>query len=593
MKDLLDYPFDPAQLLRKKRALRRTLSAQEALPEQRIAILGGSTTAEVRDMLELFLLHGGIRPLFYESQYNQYAEEALFANPALDAFCPDIVYIHTSSVNVSHYPALTADAAAVAQALDAQFERFRAIWTRLKETYGCVVIQNNFEAPHSRPLGNLDGTDLHGRTHTINELNRRFAEYARAHEGFYINDIHYLAAWFGLARWYDRKLWHAYKYAMSLDAIPYLAHGLASQIKALRGHSKKCLVLDLDNTLWGGVIGDDGLGGIHIGPASALGEAHAELQTYLKALKERGVMLAVCSKNETATAEQGFSHPDSVLHRDDFAAFAANWERKDSNLQALAAQLNIGLDSLVFLDDNPVERELVANALPAVAVPNIGSDAAEFVGILDRAGLFELPRLAAEDMQRHRYYADNAQRTQQAGEFEDYDAFLRSLAMQAEIKPFAPLYLERITQLCNKTNQFNLTTRRYTQPDIAAIAVSPAHIALYGRLKDKFGDNGLIAVVIAALDQRELHIDAWLMSCRVLKRGMEYALFECLLQAAKTRGVEWIYGYYYPSPKNGMVSTLYRELGFEPLALTANGDSTWRYDCRRQNPTTHCIEMAP
>lgn len=592
MKDLLAYPFDPAQIMRKKRALRRTLSAQDHLVEQRIAILGGSTTAEVRDMLELFLLRDGIRPVFYESDYNHYAEDALFANPALAAFRPDVVYIHTSSANL-HFPALTADADAVAQHLDTQFERFRTIWTRLQATYGCVVIQNNFEPPHSRPLGLLDSSDIHGRSYTINELNRRCAEYARTHDGFYINDIHYLAAWFGLSRWHDRKLWHAYKYAMNLEAIPYLAHGLAALLNALRGKSRKALVLDLDNTLWGGVIGDDGLSGIHIGPASPQGSAHAELQQYLKDLKERGVILTVCSKNDAVNAEQGFTHPDSVLQRADFAAFHANWERKDGNIQAIATQLNIGLDSLVFLDDNPAERALVAEGLPTVAVPDIGSDITDFVAILDRSGLFELPRLAAEDLQRHRYYADNAERAQQAADYADYDAFLQSLAMQAEIKPFAPLYLERITQLCNKTNQFNLTTRRYTEPEITAIADNLAYITLYGRLKDRFGDNGLIAVVIGALDERELHLDTWLMSCRVLKRGMEYALFEQLLTCAKSRGVEWIYGYYYPSPKNGMVRDLYQELGFEPVALTPEGHSTWRYDCRRQPPTTHRIEIVP
>ena len=282
----LNYPFDVHTLLRKKKAIRRELLRQPDLLDKRVAILGGSTTAEVKDILELFLLHDGIRPIFYESEYNRYYEDIMFHNKELEQFGPEIVYIHTSSVNIIRFPSTRDSATDVDTLLTAEIARYQALWDRITTTYSCPIIQNNFELPHYRGLGNLDSYDIHGRSAFTAELNLRFSEQARRRQNLYLNDINYLSAWFGLERWYDKLFWYSYKYAMSYEAIPLLADSIASIIKAIYGKTKKCLVLDLDNTLWGGVIGDDGLNGIRIGKETPDADAYTAFQQYVKGLKE-------------------------------------------------------------------------------------------------------------------------------------------------------------------------------------------------------------------------------------------------------------------------------------------------------------------
>jgi FkbH-like protein len=578
MKELLAYPFDPNILLRKKKALRRVLLEQPELVGKRIAILGGSTTAEVKDMLELFLLREGIRPEFYESEYNKYYEDVMFSNPKLKEFKPEIAYLHTTSANITRFPSPWEGEEEAASLAQSEFSRFKGLWDRLAGEYGCVVIQNNFEAPHYRLLGSLDSYAVAGRTRFINRLNQMLADHARNTQGLYLHDLNYLAAWFGLSRWYDRQFWYSYKYAMNYEAIPWLAHCVASIVKAALGRGKKCLVLDLDNTLWGGVIGDDGLEGIQIGKETAEAEAYTEFQEYVKGLKERGVILAVCSKNEEKTAREGLGHPDCILKPDDFAAIKANWDPKHRNVLDIARELNIGADSLVFVDDNPVEREDVRRQAPMVAVPEMGSNVAQYINILDKTGYFEAVALSPEDLKRGALYSENARRAGEEKAFASYDDFLKSLEMTAEIQPFVPLYFDRITQLTNKSNQFNLTTRRYTEAEIEAAASDQRRIALYGRLTDRFGDNGLVSVVIGAVEGSELQVELWLMSCRVLKRGMEEAMLDALAARALSHGVKIIKGFYYQTAKNGMVSQMYGGLGFTRTELKENGDSTWRLE---------------
>ena len=546
--------------------------------EKRIAILGGSTTAEIKDMLELFLLKDGIRPVFYESEYNKFYEDLMFPNQALEEFAPDIIYLHTSCVNITRFPAFHESDVDVEALLTGEMNRFQELWDRATAQYGCPVIQNNFELPHYRVLGNLDGYDHHGRTCFTTELNRRFAEQARLRQHLYLNDINYLSAWFGLERWHDKLFWFSYKYALSYEAIPLLADSVAAIVKAVYGKTRKCLVLDLDNTLWGGVIGDDGLNGIRIGKETPEAEAYTEFQQYIAGLKDRGIILAVCSKNDDVNAREGFTHPDSILKLEDFSAFRANWAPKHENIRDIAISLNIGIDSLVFADDNPVERDIVRSQEPQVAVPELGNNVARYISILDKTSYFETVSLSADDLQRSTFYAGNAIRSKIESKFENYDDFLRSLTMKAEIKPFAPVYLDRITQLINKTNQFNVTTRRYSQAEVESVAVDRNYVTLYGRLLDKFGDNGLISIMIAKCRDTELHVDLWLMSCRVLKRGMEQAMFDQLLSEALKRGITTIYGYYYPTAKNGMVKELYAEMGFTVVSSTESGDTVWRFD---------------
>ncbi len=578
------YPLDTEQLLRKKRRIRKQLQAQIAHPlHKKIAILGGSTTNEVADQLGLFLLNYGIEAEFYQSEYGRYWQDAMFGTPELDAFAPDVIYIHTTWRNIQDFPTVGQEAAAVEEMLEAEYTRFESMWQALAQRYHCPVIQNNFDRPNYRLMGNRDVWDIHGRTNFISRLNQKFYAYAASHEDFYINDIDYLAADYGLTAWGDAFYWHMYKYAMCLDAIPSLASSLANIIKSLYGRNKKALVLDLDNTLWGGVVGDDGVDGIAIGPEVPEGQVYAEFQSYCKALKSIGVVLAVDSKNDEANALAGLNHPDGVLRPDDFVCIKANWEPKDRNLLAIAEELNLGADSFVFADDNPAERSIVAAQVPGVETPVL--DGAEnYIKMLDHGGYFEVTALSGEDLKKTELYHANAQRRRAQAAFSDYDAYLDSLEMKATIRRFEPLYMQRIAQLTNKSNQFNLTTLRCSEDDIRAMAEDAGCLCLYGKLVDKFGDNGVVTVVAGRQQGDVLHLQLWLMSCRVLKRGMEDAMMDAVVADAAARGIKTIRGYYYPTAKNGMVRDFYAEMGYTQLETDENGGTVWELEVETYRP---------
>lgn len=546
----LEYPFDPEWILKKKKALKRELlqNTQQTFLEKKIAILGGSTTRDIRDILELFLLNYGIRPCFYESEYNQYYADGMFPNPALEEFHPDILYIHTSNRNIEQYPSLEDDRALVTQKLRAEYERFQALWEHLHAVYGCPVIQNNFEPPLYRLLGNRDASDHRGRWNYIQRLNQMFYEYADTHQDFYIHDICYEAADYGLERWSDPFYWNMYKYAMCVPAIPYTAFQLARIIKSIFGRNKKVLNLDLDNTLWGGVIGDDGPENIEIGQETSLGQTYAEFQDYLKQHKKLGVLLSVNSKNNEETALSGLERADSVLKREDFVVFRANWEPKSHNLYATAEELKLLPESFVFVDDNPAEREIVRQEVPGAAVPEI-TKVEEYIRVLDRSGFFEVTNFSEDDLKRNEMYLANEQRNRMQKNFSDYGDYLRSLEMKAQIGAFDPAYFSRIAQLTNKSNQFNLTTHRYSQSEIEQIAADPQYLTLCGRLEDKFGDNGVVSIVIGRKEKDVLQIELWLMSCRVLKRDMEYAMMDTLVKQCRDCGIRQIYGYFIPQRK--------------------------------------------
>lgn len=574
----LEYPFDPEWILKKKKALKRELlqNTQQTFLEKKIAILGGSTTRDIRDILELFLLNYGIRPCFYESEYNQYYADGMFPNPALEEFHPDILYIHTSNRNIEQYPSLEDDRALVTQKLRAEYERFQALWEHLHAVYGCPVIQNNFEPPLYRLLGNRDASDHRGRWNYIQRLNQMFYEYADTHQDFYIHDICYEAADYGLERWSDPFYWNMYKYAMCVPAIPYTAFQLARIIKSIFGRNKKVLNLDLDNTLWGGVIGDDGPENIEIGQETSLGQTYAEFQDYLKQHKKLGVLLSVNSKNNEETALSGLERADSVLKREDFVVFRANWEPKSHNLYATAEELKLLPESFVFVDDNPAEREIVRQEVPGAAVPEI-TKVEEYIRVLDRSGFFEVTNFSEDDLKRNEMYLANEQRNRMQKNFSDYGDYLRSLEMKARIGAFDPAYFSRIAQLTNKSNQFNLTTHRYSQSEIEQIAADPQYLTLCGRLEDKFGDNGVVSIVIGRKEKDVLQIELWLMSCRVLKRDMEYAMMDTLVKQCRDCGIRQIYGYFYPTAKNAMVKDFYALQGFEKLEEDVDGNAKWSF----------------
>ncbi len=583
----LEYPFDGNYIMKKSKSLKKTLLADGSKRiTKKIAVLGGSTTHDIIRILELFLLNYGIEPIFYESEYGQYYQDAFFPGEDLSNFKPDIIYIHTSNRNIKEYPTLEDSDEVVETKLNSTFRHFESVWQKLNQTYHCPIIQNNFEAPFFRLLGNRDVYDIHGRLSFINRLNEKFSEYARkcSAEGtsFFINDINYLSSCYGLDEWSDPMAWHMYKYALCIPAIPTLSYNIANIIKSIFGKNKKGLVLDLDNTLWGGVIGDDGVDGIEIGQETNLGQVYLEFQDYIKMQKDLGIVLTVDSKNERENALAGLNHPAGKLKEDDFVLIKANWNPKSENLKAIAAELNVLPESLVFVDDNPAEREIVKKQLPGTRTPEMDSPE-HYIRILDHSGFFEATLISEDDKKRNEMYKANIQRASLEESFSDYGEYLKSLEMTADIAPFEKMYMPRIAQLTNKSNQFNLTTKRYTQDDIEQAAADQANITLYGRLKDKFGDNGIVSLVIGNIREnsdtcdKELHIDLWLMSCRVLKRDMEFAMMDALVAKAKEKGITTIYGYYYPTAKNKMVKDFYLLQGFEKDGEDEEGNATFSF----------------
>ena len=589
----LEYPFDPSQILRRRKALRGTLleDGRPRLPK-RIAVLGGSTTSDIIKTMELFLLDAGIQPEFYESEYGQFYQDALFPPQQLLDFQPELVFVHTTSRNITHWPQLSDSPQAVEEKLAEELGKFRAVWDSLAETFHCPIIQNNFEKPFYRVLGSRDGWDPHGRGQFTARLNQAFAAFAQEHEGFYIHDIDYLSADFGLRRWADPACWNLYKYALCLEAIPAFASAAASLIKALFGGRKKVLALDLDNTLWGGVVGDDGVDGIEIGQENGVAQSYYEFQSYVKELSASGVLLAVCSKNDEDNALSGLRHPEGLLRPEDFTVVKANWENKDRNLAAIAQELNLLPESLVFADDNPAEREIVRAQLPGAAVPDM-EGVENYIAAIDRNGWFEAPSLSQDDLRRGEMYQANAQRAAQQARFGDYQEYLKSLEMQAVIGDFLPLYLPRITQLTNKSNQFNLTTRRYTLPQMEQIAQDPSYIRLFGKLTDKFGDNGVVSVVLAHVEGHAADLELWLMSCRVLKRDMELAMLDALAEQCRARGVQVLRGHYLPTAKNTMVKDLYPSFGFAKTSEDPSGATHWELSLAGYAPRCQVIAAAP
>jgi FkbH-like protein len=589
MLDSLTYPIDVDLILRKKKAIKRELIENKPSSTINIAILGGSTTDEIKNILELFLLKNGFLANFYQSEYNKFYEDAIFENEILSAFKPDIILIHTSVVNITRFPRFDEQIDEINHLLSTEVNKFKAIWSSLSK-YNCAIIQNNFDFPLNRSLGSLDSYDIHGKTLFINKLNLEFSKYANEIKNLYLNDINYLSASIGIQKWFDRNLWHSAKYALSFDSIPSYANQVASIVNAIIGNVKKCLVLDLDNTCWGGIIGDDSLDGISLGNETAQGESFMYFQQYAKELKDRGVILAVSSKNEHDLAKEGFTHPDSVLKFEDFTIFKANWEPKSENIKSIASEINIGLDSLVFIDDNSVEREIVSSQLPMVNVPNVGNDVMNFVDHIEKNGFFEIVTLSNDDVNRNKFYQENNVRVAEQSLFDSYDDFLHSLNMVAEIKSFSSLYVDRITQLINKTNQFNLTTKRYTIGEVEAVRSSDNYIKIYGKLADKFGDNGLISILVGEVKELSCHIDLWLMSCRVLKRNMELAMLDSLVEACKDLGIKDIFGYYYRTPKNNMVAKFYEVMGFK--LIESNGDDTvWKLNLTNYEKKNKVIKI--
>ena len=566
----VDLDYSSHLALRKIMARAPVKSAEPV----RIAVLGGATTSQFVWLLQNFLEAQGVAAEIFEGEYGVFRQAILIPDPALDEFRPHVVFLAVNSLDVPGISAPVMDPQAATRWIDEEAAQWRHLWEVANHRWGAQIIQNLFEVPPWGVLGHYANRLPESREQLIGRLNRALLDKAPGQVVFH--DLQMLALEAGAGRWFDSRFYHDAKMPCAPECLPGYAHSVAALVLALKGKTKKVLVLDLDNTLWGGVVGDDGLGGIRIGQGSAEGESYLAFQKYAKMLAQRGILLAVCSKNDEQNAREPFEKLDEMaLKLEDFSSFTANWNNKADNLRALAAELNLGLDSFVFVDDNPAERALIRRCLPQVAVPDMPLDPAEYVHALARHRYFELVALTDEDVRRTDYYRQDRQRQQLATAHADMDSFLKSLGMEARVETIGDANLERSTQLINKSNQFNLTTRRYTLAQIKQIAESKDWATLTISLRDKLGDNGLISVLLAERQGPDLVIDTWVMSCRVLQRGVERLALEMLFRAARERACARLVGRYVPTPKNRMVARHYADLGFERTAEVEGGETVW------------------
>lgn len=553
---------------------RRLAGASGDFPVLRLAVLASSTVDHLLPALRVSALRHGYRLDVWLADYGQFRQAVLDRDSALYAFKPDAVLFALDARWLIGATLLPDDAAEVAVA--GRVAEIAGLWRTLRGRNPCQIIQQAALPVFPALLGGAESRVAGTPASQIAMFNRELRKAAAA-EGVDVLALDTQAARDGLAAWHSLSLWHRAKQEVTPAAGPMFGELVLRLIAADKGKSAKCLVLDLDNTLWGGVIGDDGLGGIELGQGSASGEAFTAFQQWVRMLGQRGVILAVCSKNDEANALEPFeNHPEMVLRRGDIAAFVANWDDKAKNLRRIAQMLNIGLDSLVFVDDNPFERNIVRQELPMVRVPEVDDDPALWPDQLANAGYFESLGLTAEDYQRGALYQATQSLREGAVDESDLAGYLQSLDMRLVWGRFDPVSIKRVAQLTNKTNQFNLTTRRYSEAEMVAMIEDPAVIGLHLRLVDRFADHGIIGVVIGRdRGGGVLDLDTWLMSCRVLGRGVERATLAVLAQAARDAGFSALRGHFRPTAKNAMVSDHYANLGFADLDAQADGASSW------------------
>lgn len=560
-------------------SLHRTLSqlrGKGALSERtiKIAVLGGVTTQQLTALLDLFLAAGQVRAEMYHADFGTLRQEVLDPASELYRFQPDFLLLPTTWRDAGHRPLISDSRDEVDRKVGQEVAEWNALWRTAHERLRCQIIQCNFAAPAWRALANMDGKHPAGLGRYLASLNHAFSDAAPAYVT--IHDADHLAATWGRDRWHDERFYHQAKLPCAPECLVDYAHSLASIVLAQLGKGRKCLVLDLDHTLWGGVIGDDGLGGIRLGQGDPEGEAFLAFQLYVKSLQERGVILAVCSKNTEAIAKEVFEkHTEMVLRLGDISCFMANWDDKATNLRRIANQLNIGADSLVFVDDNPAERAIVRQLCPEVAVPELPEDPAQYIRALDRQRYFQVVAISGEDLKRTDFYQASGARQALESTAEDLNSFLKSLDLVATVAPVDAMNLERSAQLIQRSNQFNVTTRRHAAGDLMAMVADTSFITRTVSLRDRFGDHGLISVVLAQVVDDSLRIDTWLMSCRVLKRGVEDFVLNDLVRSARARGVRTLVGDYLPTQKNGLVRDLYATLGFALESEDASGNTRW------------------
>lgn len=564
-------------------------AALKAMPALKLAVLGSTTVDHLLPSIEWAAFRRGFLAQCYLGPYNQYRQELLEPASGLYAFKPDVILLMIHATEAGLALPLNAPAEQVAEAVAKRVEDWTRLWKAAKERLGAVIIQSTLVVPPLQVFGQLDAQMSASPQRVLHQLNEGLR--AAAAGAAVLMDMDALASKIGKMEWCQPALWFHAKQDIPLAHAPVFGDYAARLLGAIRGLSRKCLVLDLDGTLWGGTIGDDGVEGIQLGQGDGVGESFLSFQRYVRQLKERGILLAVASKNDLANAVLPFDqHPETVLRRNDFSAFVANWEDKVSNLQRIASQLQIGLDSLVFFDDDAAERQRVREALPDVAVPEVPEDPADYPLCLSEAGYFESIAFTKEDQERSLQYRALAEQVRVEESGGSLEEFLNGLGMEMAASPFDRVGLSRIAQLINKSNQFNLTTRRYTEAQVEQMIRDDRWLTFQFRLKDRLVDHGMISVLIAEpvpkFENEGLKITTWLMSCRVVGRHVEREILNILVAQAKSRGYRWIQGVFIQTAKNHLVREHFSRLGFaaDPAAAEGPESTGWRLDLGRYSP---------
>ena len=535
---------------------------ETSLNAPRLALVGDTSTQFLATALRGEAISRGYDVNLFEAEYNQVERQFLDPSSELYTFDAEYIVLFQSTHKLGEHHSMLAESEQLKLA-DTRLDFISSV-CQTPQLVGKKIICMNYPEIEDTVFGSYANQVESSFTWQVRKLNYGLMQLAQQHSNLFICDIAAVQNKIGRDRMFASNVYVSTEMVLSVDALPYVASRIIDIVSALRGQFKKCLILDLDNTVWGGVIGDDGLEGIQLGHGLGIGKAFTEFQMWVKKLKQRGIIICVASKNNEETAKEPFEkHPDMVLKLDDIAVFMSNWETKIDNIRAIQQVLNIGFDSMVFLDDNPFERNMVRENILGIIVPELPEDPGEYLEFLYGENLFETVSYSGLDKDRTKQYQVEAQRVLLQKTFANEADFLKSLNMISVVSGFTKFNTPRVAQLSQRSNQFNLRTVRYTEADIETMASDKATIDLSFTLEDTFGDNGLIAVVIMKRQDAEtLFVDTWFMSCRVLKRGMENFTLNTMVECAKDKGYKRIIGEYLPTPKNKMVEQHYPGLGF-------------------------------
>lgn len=546
--------------------LKKNLKADvSGLSPIKMALVGDTATQFLATAIKGMGVGRGYIINLLEAEYNQVERQFMDPTSDLYEFDADIIVVFQSTHKLGeHHSLLSAE-----QQMSLADDRlgFVASICESPVLANKKIIYFNYPEIEDTVFGSYANKVSSSLSYQVRKLNYELMNLAQRYPNLFILDIAGLQNKFGRDFMFAPNVYVSTEMVLSVDALPYVASRVMDIVCAIKGQFKKCLILDLDNTIWGGVIGDDGLEGIQLGHGLGIGKAFTEFQMWIKKLKQRGIIICVASKNNEETAKEPFvKHPDMVLKLDDIAVFQANWETKVDNIRTIQSILNIGFDSMVFLDDNPFERNMVRDNIPGITVPELPVDPGDYLEYLYSLNLFETASYSNADKDRTKQYQVEARRVSLSKTFTNEADFLKSLNMISTVSGFTKFNTPRVAQLSQRSNQFNLRTVRYTEADITALAENPDVIDLSFTLEDKFGDNGLIAVIIMKMQDGEtLFVDTWFMSCRVLKRGMENFTLNAMVERAKAAGYKKIIGEYLPTPKNKMVENHYTDLGFTKI----------------------------